>query len=492
VSGTPEESPDPAQDLHARQALERVRRLLEKGAMTPERILVVDPDQRVGTVLRAMLCARGFDVVSTLTLEDALALVPSFGPGALLVDVASPNGADTVVRLREVGSDAAVVAVAPRERVDAAVEALRAGAESYLFRPVEPVEALLALERALERRRLRREHAILRAEVRQRVELIGETASMRALRDLVQRVGPTRAPVLLVGEPGTGKARVAQAIHEASSRRDRPFVRLTCAGLSEPLLEAELLGHEAGVVPGDEALRAGAVEQANGGTLYLQEVGRLSHGLQLKLLRVLQTGELERVGGGPIVRVDVRIVASSQVDLAAAVEAGRFRQDLYYRLAVVSAQLPPLRARRVDLPALVAHFTSQATRDLEVSVDGLAPGALSAIFAYDWPGNVRELAEALRRAVAAAAGREISAGDLPPVVRGARAEADESPWPVPGATLEEIEREAILRALDRCGGSTVRAADLLGVSVRKVQYRLKSYRAGIAGRRRVPGAARAQ
>jgi two-component system NtrC family response regulator len=460
--------------------------------MTPERILVVDPDARVGTALRAILSARGFDVVSTLGLDDALALVPSFGPGVLLVDATLPDGASAVARLREVGSDAAVVAMAPREQVDAAVVALRGGADSYLLRPVEPGEALLALERALDRRRLRREHATLRAQLRQRGELIGETPAMRALKDLVQRAGPTRAPVLLIGEAGTGKARVAQAIHEASPRRDRPFVRLTCAGLSEPLLEAELLGHEAGVFPGDEALREGAIEQAHGGTLFLQEVGCLPAGLQLKLLRVLQAGELTRMGEGPVVHVDVRIVASSQRDLADDVAAGRFRQDLYYRLAVVSALVPPLRSRRDDLPALVAHFAADAARELGMPADGLAPGALSAIFSYDWPGNVRELAEAVRRAVAAASGREIAAADLPPVVRGARAEADEAPWPLPGATLEEIEREAILRALDRCGGSTIRAAGLLGVSVRKVQYRLKAYRAGITGRRRLNGGARAQ
>jgi two-component system NtrC family response regulator len=459
--------------------------------MTPERILVIDADPRVGTALRAILCERGFDAVSTTGLDDALALVPSFGPGALLLDATIPDGWEVMSRLREVGSDAAVVAMAPRERVDAAVAALRAGAESYLFCPVEPVEALLALERALDRRRLRREHAVLRAQLRQRVELIGDSPSMRALKDLVQRVSPTRAPVLLVGEPGTGKARVAQAIHEASPRRERPFVRLTCAGLSEPLLEAELFGHEAGAFPGVDTLRAGAIEHADGGTLYLQEVGSLSPGMQLKLLRVLQAGEMERVGGGQVVAVDVRVVASSQHDLAANVAAGRFRQDLYYRLAVVSAQVPALRVRRDDLPGLVAHFTAEAARELGGSV-GLAPGALSAIFSYDWPGNVRELAEAVRRAVAAAGGREISAADLPPVVRGARAEADEAPWPVPGATLEEIEREAILRTLDRCGGSTVRAAGLLGVSVRKVQYRLKAYRAGISGRRRMHGGVRAQ
>jgi len=195
----------------------------------------------------------------------------------------------------------------------------------------------------------------------------------------------------------------------------------------------------------------------------------------------LQTGRLDR--GDASTAIDVRVVASSQCDLSSLVPTGQFREDLFYRLAVVSAELPPLRARRDDLPALVAHFLAEANAVLERDVRGVAPGALSAIFAYPWPGNVRELGEALRRAVGVARGREIALSDLPPLVRGARAEAEESAFPAPGATLEEIEREAILRALDRCGGSTSRAAALLGVSVRKVQYRLKEYRAGASNRR---------
>ena len=206
---------------------------------------------------------------------------------------------------------------------------------------------------------------------------------------------------------------------------------------------------------------------------------------------MLQTGELEHVGGGPVVKVDVRVVASCQRDLAEDVRAGRFRQDLYYRLAVVSAVIPPLRSRRDALPALVAHFVAQACRTQCKDVRGVAPGALSAIFSYPWPGNVRELAQALRRAVGAARGRELVATDLPPVVRAGRAE-EETPWPAPGATLEEIERDAILATLDRCGGSTSRAADVLGVSVRKVQYRLKVYRSGAPLRREAGGAARPQ
>lgn len=458
--------------------------------VAPERILVVEGDIAAGKALRAILCERGFDAVSAAGAEDALSLVPSFGPGALLVDAALPETPDLAARLEEIGSDAVVVVIAARERLDGAVAALRAGAESFLLRPVEPAQALLALERALERRRLRRERASLRERARARAALVGSTAAMLAVKDLVARAGPTRAPVLIAGAPGTGKAHLAQALHEASPRCDRPFVRVSCAGLSEPLLEAELFGHEPGAFPDADGRRAGKIEQADGGTLYLQEVGRLPPALQLRLLAVLQSGRLERAGGGVVSPVDVRVVASAQQDLRELVEAGIFRNDLYYRLAVVSAALPPLRARRDDLPALVAHFVAEANLALGKDVRAVAPGALSAIFSHEWPGNVRELAHAIRRAVGAARGRDIVLSDLPPLVRGARADAEQAPFPVAGASMEEIEREAILRALDRCGGSTSRAATLLGVSVRKVQYRLKEYRAGTSSRRAtIPSAA---
>jgi len=453
--------------------------------VAPERILVVDGDIHAGKALRTVLCERGFDAVSASGAEDALSLVPSFGPGALLVDATLPEAAELTARLLEIGSDAAVVVVAPRERLEAAVVALRAGAQSFLLRPVEPAHALLALERALERRRLRRERAALREKARARAALVGSTPAMAALKELVSRAGPTRAPVLLTGAPGTGKAHLAQALHEASPRSDGPFVRVACAGLSEPLLEAELFGHEAGAFPDADDRRTGKIEEADGGTLYLQEVGQLTRALQLRLLTALESGRLERTGGGFVRAVDVRVIASSQKDLFDLVLKGSFREDLYYRLAVVSASLPLLRARRDDLPALVAHFVAQANHALQKDVRGMAAGALSALFSYEWPGNVRELADAIRRAVALARGREIVLSDLPPLVRGASAAAEEGPFPVPGATMEEIEREAILRALDRCGGSTSGAAELLGVSVRKVQYRLKEYRAGLSVRRAI-------
>jgi two-component system NtrC family response regulator len=443
--------------------------------MARERILVIDSDAQAGKGLRSKLCERGFDAVAAAGIDDALALVPSFGPGAILLDATLADAQEFTNRLADLGSDAAVVVTVARHHLEAALAVLRAGAESFVLRPVEMAQACLALERALERRRLRRERTRLREEIRARTILVGSTPELVAARELVARAGPTRAPALFSGDPGTGKAHLAQALHQASPRRDGPFVRVSCAGLSEPLLEAELFGHGAEALPETAGWRAGRIEQAHGGTLFLQEVGRLPAALQLRLLAVIQTGQIERIDGPPT-QVDVRVVASSQEDLVRRVEQGRFREDLYYRLAVVSVALPPLRARRDDIPALAAHFVAEASTALGKEVRGLAPGALVALFSHAWPGNVRELAEAMRSAVATARGREVTVPDLPPAVRAAREDAELAPFPLPGCTMEEIEREAILRAVDRCGGSTSRAAELLGVSVRKVQYRLKEYR----------------
>jgi DNA-binding NtrC family response regulator len=260
-------------------------------------------------------------------------------------------------------------------------------------------------------------------------------------------------------------------------------VRVNCAAVSESLLESELFGHERGAFADAEGRRIGSLERASGGTIYLHEVARLPPSVQVKLLRVLQQGDFERMGGSETVHVDVRVVAGSQRDLAEEVREGRFRDDLYYRLSVVSIGLPPLRTRKGDIPALVNHFIEQHAAAKEKEISGVTPGTLSALFAYDWPGNVRELANAVERAVAAAHGREIAAEDLAPVLHGGFPEESAASALIPGATLFEIEREAILRTLDQCGGSTARAADVLGVSIRKIQYRLKEYRSGATVRR---------
>jgi two-component system NtrC family response regulator len=453
--------------------------------MKRERILIVDPNPLDGAALRASLCEAGFDAVEAASTDGALALVPSFQPAAVVVDgsLSDADPATVVNRLRELRSDAAVVVAAQPDRVEAAISALRAGAESYLVRPLDPGQVLLVLEKALESRSLRKDGAALRETIRRRLAVVGNAPELLGVVEVVKRVAPTKATVLVQGEFGAGKSHIAQALHEASPRRNRPFFRVSCAALSEALLESELFGHERGAFAEAEARRAGRFEQANGGTLYLDEVGRMPPPVQVKLLRVLQQGDFERLGGTETVHVDVRVVAGSQRDLAEEVRAGRFRDDLYYRLNVVSVALPPLRARKADIPALVSHFIDLYARAAQKEITGVTPGTLSALFAYDWPGNVRELCNVVERAVASARGHEITADDLAPVLHGAQPTESTASALIPGATLFEIEREAILRTLDQCGGSTARAAEVLGVSIRKIQYRLKEYRSGASGRR---------
>ena len=448
------------------------------------RILIVDADREAAATLADALGALGFEAAAAPSMAESLLAVASFAPEAVLARVsAEGDGAALVRGLRDQGSDAAVVALASPDRIDAAVQAMRSGAESFLMTPAGAPQVALVLDKALERRRLRAERAALRDEVRLRHTMIGSAPELQQVQEVVRRAAPTKATVLVVGETGTGREQVAHSIHEASPRRDRPFVRVSCSALSELLLESELFGHERGAFADADARTGGRLEAADGGTLYLHEVAHLAPAVQVKLLRVLQQGEFERLGGRDTLRVDVRIVAGSTRDLAEEVRAGRFRDDLYYRLNVVSVVLPPLRERKGDIPALVEHFLALASRDQGKHVRRVSPGALSSLFAYDWPGNVRELQATVERAVSLCSGEEITAEHLSLVLHGAGAEVRAASALIPGATLFEIEREAILRTLEQVGGSNARAAEVLGVSVRKIQYRLKEYRSGHEPRR---------
>ena len=457
--------------------------------MNRERILIIDGDPAAGAALRSALAELGFDAVEASSCEAALALLPSVQPAVVLADVALPGceGSLLAARLHALQSDAGLVVVTSSERLEAALGAMRSGADAFLLRPLVPVHAAVVLQKVAGTRRLRLDGERLREHLRGRLALVGASPELVAVHDLVRRVAPTKAPVLIVGEAGAGKQHLAQVLHELSPRRERPFLRVSCAALGESLLDSELFGHEQGAFEEADRRHLGAFEQARGGTLYLDEVGRLPPAVQVKLLRVLQEGTLERVGGRGAVPVDVRVVAGSQRDLAHEVHAGHFRDDLYYRLNVVAVSLPALRARKADIPALVSHFLEHRTNAAGRPIRGVSPGVLSALFAYEWPGNLRELEAVVRAAAERCQGAEIGAADLPGVLQGLKAEEAGASGLIPGATLFEIEREAILRTLDQVDGSTARAAEILGVSVRKIQYRLKEYKAGQTGRRRAGG-----
>ncbi len=448
--------------------------------MAPTRLLVVDDEQNARQALATLLAEEGFEVAQAADGAQALERLGEFGPDVVLSDVRMPqmDGITLVQRAREAGHGASFVIMTAFATIDVAVQAMRAGAENFLVKPLDVSAVLVVLEKVLEKRRLRTDASLLRERVRERCRLpniVGESPELQAVFDVVKRAAPTKATVLILGESGTGKELIAQAVHEESPRKDRPFVKVNCAALSETLLESELFGHERGAFTGAVARREGRFELADGGTLFLDEIGDVPLSVQVKLLRVLQQRELERVGGTQTVKVDVRLVAATNKDLAAEVKAGRFREDLFYRLNVVAVTLPPLRARKGDVPALVDHFIGKYASAYGKALSGLAPGTLNALLAHDWPGNVRELENVVERAVVLASGSALTADDLPATLKGPRPSGAAAGALIPGARLYDIEREAILRTLESVEGSTTRAAEVLGISVRKIQYRLKEY-----------------
>ncbi len=445
----------------------------------PARILVVDDEQNSREALVSLLKDEGFEVAEAPDGEEGLVVLREFIPDAVLSDVRMPrmDGISLLRKAREEGSAAIFVMMTAFASIEAAVDAIRAGAESYLVKPLDVSAVLMALEKALEKSRMRTETRLLRDRLREKYQfanIIGESPELQAVFDVVKRAAPTRATVLVLGESGTGKELIAQAIHEESTRRDKHFVKVNCAALSESLLESELFGHEKGSFTGASARREGRFELADGGTLFLDEIGDITPALQVKLLRALQQQEFERVGGTTTLKVDVRVVAATNKDLEAEVRAGHFREDLFYRLNVVSVTLPALRRRKADIPSLAAFFIEKYSVAHGKKISGLAPGTLNALLAHDWPGNVRELGNVIERAVVLARGEYLTSDDLPSTMRGPRPQV-RADGLIPGATLYEIEREAILRTLELVDGSTSRAAEMLRISVRKIQYRLKEY-----------------
>jgi two-component system NtrC family response regulator/two-component system response regulator HydG len=450
--------------------------------MSRNRILIVDDEQNARSALRTLLEEEGYVISEAEDGEDAMAKLASFAPDVVLADVRMPrmDGLTLLRTAKEQGYEAGFLMMTAHGNVEAAVEAMRAGAENYLVKPLQVAAVLVFIEKALEKRRLLVQAATLRERMRERLHiegLIGDASELQSVLEVVKRAAPTRATVLVLGESGTGKELVAQAIHGESPRRDKPFVKVACAALTETLLESELFGHERGSFTGAVARKEGRFELADTGTLFLDEIGEISPALQIKLLRVLQHREFERVGGTQTLKVDVRLLAATNRDLAAEVKAGRFREDLFYRLNVVSVTLPPLRRRKGDVPALVAHFIEKYGTAYGKQIRGLAPGVLELLVSYDWPGNVRELENAVERAVVLCKGSDLTADDLPQSLRGPRAKVRDLSALIPGASLREIEREAIQRSLNMVNGSTSRAARMLGISVRKIQYRLKEYAA---------------
>jgi len=443
------------------------------------RILVVDDEVNARTALAELLREEGLDVETAADAFKALGKFESFAPHVVITDLKMPgmDGIELVKKLRAMEDQPAVIVMTAFGAVESAIEAMRAGAEEYLTKPLNFDELLVVVDKVLANLALRREAVQLRKRVRDRVapnNMVGSSPPMQRVLEIIEQVAPSRATVLITGESGTGKELVANAIHQRSPRAHGPFVKLHCAALAESLLESELFGHEKGSFTGAMARKDGRFSLADGGTLFLDEIGEISQALQVKLLRFLQEHEFERVGGTQTIHVDVRVIAATNRNLVEEVAAGRFREDLFYRLNVVNIDTPPLRERRSDIPAIAKFFLDRYAKDNGKQVESITPQALELLVSYDWPGNVRELENAIERAVVLANGTELEARHLPPNVRPV---GTTGVPPIPGSTMAELERYAILETLKAAGGSTSKAADMLGISARTIQYRLHEYQA---------------
>jgi two-component system, NtrC family, response regulator HydG len=439
-------------------------------------VVVADDEASARSGLGTLLRDEGFDVILTEDGSSALARVQESAPDILVTDLRMPgmDGIELLRRAREAAPELIVVLMTAFAEVETAVRAMQDGAEHYLTKPLQIDELVLVLRRALDRRTLHNEATELRARLKEHLHfdnIVGASPAMQEVFDVVEQVAPTKASVLITGESGTGKELVAQAIHENSPRTSAPFVKLHCASLAETLLESELFGHEKGSFTGAAGRREGRFKQADGGTLFLDEIGEISPSIQVKLLRFLQEKTFERVGGNETVKVDVRIIAATNRDLASEVAAGKFREDLYYRLNVVNIEMPPLRARPSDLLPLATHFLQRFAKENGKRIDGFADDAVERIGGYRWPGNVRELENIIERAVVLCDGAKLTAKHLPAGVSA----ATRGGMRIPGSTMAEVERHAIVTTLEACGGRTTQAAQMLDISVRKIQYKLHEY-----------------
>jgi DNA-binding NtrC family response regulator len=386
------------------------------------------------------------------------------------------DGIGLMEKGREIAPAAVFVVMTAFGTIGSAVDAVKRGAENYLTKPLD-FEALVAIvERAMDKARLVKENVKLRERLRERnvmSHIVGDSPKMQKLLGLVEQVAKSRASVLIVGESGTGKELIAEAIHRASPRAKAPLVRLNCAALAEGLLESELFGHEKGAFTGALGRREGRFKQADQGTLFLDEVSEIPAATQVKLLRFLQERAFERVGGNETLHVDVRIIAATNRDLKALIDEGRFREDLFYRLNVVSLEIPPLRERVEDVAPLALFFLARYAQENGKRIDGIEPEALALLMAHKWPGNVRELENAMERAVVLCDEPRIDRRHLPANI--APKKELHGPPQIPGSSIDEIERFAILKTLEMCGGSTSKAAAVLGISSRKIQYKLHEY-----------------
>jgi two-component system response regulator HydG len=452
-------------------------------------LLVVDDDSGHRTMLKTVLTDWGYGVSEAQSGERAVELARAKPFDLVLLDVrmAAMSGLDALKEIKGYNPSIPVLIMTAYSNVESAVEALKSGAYDYLVKPLDLDVLHLACERALEHSLLKSENSLLRERFGAAIDtqgMIGASPAILQALEMMVMVAPSEATVLITGESGTGKELMARAIHANSPRRDGPFVAVNCAALTETLLESELFGHERGAFTGADKRREGRFLLADKGTIFLDEIGETSAAMQAKLLRVLQERAFERVGGASTIQVDVRVLAATNRDLQAEVEAGRFRADLYYRLNVVTLRLPALRERVEDIPLLAENFLKRLALKNRKVAKGFTPAAMNCLLKHSWPGNVRELENAVERAVVLLVGDYVSERELPPHLapRDKGASPAASVPSLAGMSLEEVERQAILKTLDACEGNKSEAARRLGITRKTLHAKLQRYDlAGEAG-----------
>ncbi|RPI26460.1 MAG: sigma-54-dependent Fis family transcriptional regulator [Acidobacteria bacterium] len=441
-------------------------------------ILVVDDEEVMRESLAAWLKEDGYRVDTAASGREAIEKSREKDYAIYFVDLKMPGGIDgieTMMQIRKLRRDASIIIITAYATVDTAIAAMKEGAQEYIVKPCNLEEISLLVTRIIKVRTLQRENAMLKKRLRKTYtlnDIISKNPKMQEMFRLIREVASLRSTVLIQGESGTGKELVARAVHSSSDRAEKAFVGVSCAALAETLLESELFGHEKGAFTGAASQKKGKFEQADGGTIFLDEIGDISPKLQMDLLRVLQERSFYRVGGSEEIRVDVRVIAATNLNLQEAVREGRFRDDLFYRLNVINIQIPPLRDRLEDIPLLTRHFIERLSVEIGKDVEDVSEDALQLLLRHNWPGNVRELENSIERALVTSKSRVLTRGDFSFLAQEVE---DRDPWSVPAVTLQELEKQAIESAIKRTQGNIKEAASQLGIERSTLYDKIKKY-----------------
>jgi len=441
-------------------------------------ILVADDEKNIREGLREALALDGYEVLTAADGQEAMVAVTRGDVDLLITDLKMPrlSGEELLKGVTSQFPTLPVIILTGHGTIESAVQAMHDGAYDFLTKPVNLDRLSLLVKRALASRELAEQNRAMQEELERRsgfASIIGRSAEMRQVFEIVRQVAPSRSSVLLTGESGSGKEMIAEALHYNSPRKDKPFIKVHCAALTESILESELFGHEKGAFTGAIARKRGRFELAHLGTLFLDEIGEINQNVQIKLLRVLEEKRFERVGGEETVEVDVRLIAATNRDLKEAITRGTFREDLYYRLNVVNIHIPPLRERREDIPLLAAAFLREFSQENGKSLEGIDAKARLALYNYPWPGNVRQLRNSIESAVVLAKGSTVTLDDLPPNIRGETG-GDLLRLQV-GASLADVEKEVIRSTLAREGGNKSRTAEILGIGRKTLHRKIEEY-----------------